>query len=173
MRFWIIGAALAALVLRGASMAGSPQPRASGAQAGLARTDSLRIAAVLADLDSAWQTGDADRWVAHYAKDARFINVSGTLMTDTAVLRSRLDAIFRGMFHGSRHVGTLRHLLVLGPDAVVVDEDIEITGFSALPGGVEASAPGVLRTRMRHVLRRAGGGWVIVASQNTAVAAAR
>lgn len=153
-------------------------PRAAGAQgrayvARVTAADSVRIVAVLADLDSAWHGGDAARWVSHYAADARFVNVSGTLMTDTATLRARLDAIFRGIFRGSRHVGTLRHLRTLGADAVVAEEEIEITGFRALPAGVRPTAPGVLRTRMRHVLQREGGRWVIVASQNTAIAPAR
>lgn len=142
------------------------------AQAPDAAADSVRIAAVLSDLDAAWHAADADRWVAHYAPDARFVNIAGRLMADRGALRGRLDQIFHGVFSGSRHVGTLRHLRFLTPDVAVADEDIEITGFTGLPGGIRPTAPGVLRTRMRHVLRRAGERWEIVASQNTAVAPA-
>ena len=132
--------------------------------------DSSRIAGILAALDSAWQSGAADRWVAHYAQDANFINISGTRMTDRATLEARLKQIFGGIFRGSRHVGTLRQLRFLGADAAVADEDIEITGFSGLPAGISPTAAGVLRTRMRHVFERRGDRWLIVASQNTAVA---
>ena len=142
------------------------------AQAPLPAADSAAIAAVVADLDAAWHSGDADRWVAHYAHDAQFVNISGTVMSDRIALRERLDQIFRGMFRGSRHVGTLRHLRFLGPDIAVVDEDIEITGFTALPPGIRPTAPNILRTRMRHVFQRNDGRWRIVASQNTAVAGA-
>lgn len=138
-----------------------------------ASADSARIVAVLAALDSAWHEGDAGRWVAHYAPGAEFvgfINISGTRMSDPGTLRARLAQIFVGIFRGSRHVGTLRQLRFLGADAAVADEEIEITGFAGLPAGISPTAPGVLRTRMRHILVRRAGRWVIVASQNTAVA---
>ncbi|NUO64093.1 MAG: SgcJ/EcaC family oxidoreductase [Gemmatimonadaceae bacterium] len=147
--------------------------RPAFAQSRRAHADSVRIVAELAGLDSAWHSGDADAWVAHYASDADFVgfvNISGTRMTDRATLRERLARIFAGMFRGSRHVGTLQRLRFLGAHIAVADEDIEITGFAALPAGISATAPGVLRTRMRHVLVRRGRRWLIVASQNTAVA---
>jgi len=135
--------------------------------------DSSRIVAVLAELDSAWHHGDADRWMALYAPApdfAGFINISGTRMSDRDVLRTRLAQIFAGIFRNSRHAGTLRQLRFIGADVAVVDEDIEITGFAGLPAGISATAPGVLRTRMRHVMQRRAGRWLILASQNTAVA---
>lgn len=143
-----------------------------GAQAPATAPDSARVVAVLAALDSAWHAADAGRWVAHYAPDARFVNIAGALMADRRALRARLDQIFRGVFRGSRHLGTLRHLRFLSRDVAVVDEDIEITGFTGLPPGIRPTQPGVLRTRMRHVFQRTGGRWLIVASQNTAVAPA-
>ena len=167
--YWL-GAALAA-GLAGATPAGG-QATASPP----ATSDSVRIVAVLAALDSAWHAGDAGRWVAQYASGADFIgfiNISGTRMDDPGTLRARLALIFAGIFRGSRHVGTLRQLRFVSDDAAVADEDIEITGFSALPAGIAPTAPGVLRTRMRHVLIRRAARWVIVASQNTAVAPAR
>lgn len=136
-------------------------------------SDSAHIVAVLAALDSAWRAGDADRWVAAYASAPDFlgfINISGTRMTDRDMLRARLARIFGGIFRGSRHVGTLRQLRFIGADVAVADEDIEITGFRGLPAGIQQTAPGLLRTRMRHVLQRRAGRWTIVASQNTAVA---
>lgn len=137
------------------------------------RADSAHIVGVLGGLDSAWHAGDADRWVAAYAPAddfLGFINISGTRMADRDILRARLAQIFAGIFRGSRHVGTLRQLRFVGADVAVADEDIEITEFAGLPAGIAQTAPGVLRTRMRHVLRRRRGRWMIVASQNTAVA---
>jgi uncharacterized protein (TIGR02246 family) len=160
-----LGAALAVCV------AGATPAQAQGGP--LASADSVRIVAVLAALDSAWHAGDAGRWVAHYAPGAEFagfINISGTRMSDPGTLRARLAQIFGGIFRGSSHVGTLRQLRFLDADVAVADEDIEITGFAGLPAGISPTAPGVLRTRMRHILVRRAGRWVIVASQNTAVA---
>ena len=170
MKHLLVSALLGGLAVTTATAARA-QPALSASR--LTATDSASIIAILADLDEAWHTGDAARWVAHYAADARFVNVSGTLMSDAATLRARLDVIFRGIFRGSRHVGTLQFVRALGADGALVDEDIEITGFRGLPVGVQATVPGVLRTRMRHVLQRQGNRWVIVASQNTTVAPAR
>lgn len=145
----------------------------ASAQPSRSRADSAHIVGVLAGLDSAWHAGDADRWVAAYAPAPDFlgfINISGTRMADRDLLRSRLAQIFTGIFRGSRHVGTLHQLRFLGDDVAVADEDIEITQFTGLPAGIAPTAPGVLRTRMRHVLQRRTGRWLIVASQNTAVA---
>jgi len=132
--------------------------------------DSASIAAIVADLDSAWANADADRWAAHYVPDAEFINILGMLMPNTQAMRARHDEIFQGVFKGSRHHGTLRRLRLLGADAAIADVDIEVTGFSALPPGSRPTEPGVLRTRMRHVLQRIDGRWWIVATQNTAIA---
>jgi len=132
-------------------------------------SDSAQIIGVLARLDSAWHAGDASMWVSHYVPDATFINIIGARMTDTSALRARLAQIFGGVFRGSRHVGTLRRLRFIGTDAAIIDEDIEITGFVGLPPGIAPTAPGVLQTRMRHVMTRRAGRWTIVASQNTAV----
>lgn len=161
--------ALSGLVAAGAMV------RTAAAQepATVPAVDSARIAAVLADLDSAWQMRDADRWAAHYAPDARFINVAGMLMPDAGTLRNRMAEILHGIFRNSRHIGTLRYLRRLGPEVVLAEEDIEIRDFAGLPAGIRATEPGVLRARMRHVLQRVDGRWVIIASQNTAVAPAR
>jgi len=97
--------------------------------------DSASIAAIVADLDSAWANADADRWAAHYAPDAEFINILGMLMPNMQAMRARHDEIFHGVFKGSRHHGTVRRVRFLGADAAIADVDIEVTGFSALPPG--------------------------------------
>lgn len=134
--------------------------------------DAESIGAIVADLDAAWAHADADRWASHYAPDAEFINILGMVMPNVEAMRARHHEIFHGVFKGSRHKGTLRKLRFLGPDVAIADVDIEVTGFSALPPGSRPTAPGVLRTRMRHVLQKAGSRWRIVATQNTAVAPA-
>lgn len=132
--------------------------------------DSLQIAAVVADLDSAWAQGDADRWARNYATDADFINILGMLLPDTKSMQARHHEIFTGVFRGSRHAGTLRRLRFLAPGAALADVDVAVTGFTALPPGTRPTEPGILRTRMRHVLRKMDNRWQIIATQNTAIA---
>jgi uncharacterized protein (TIGR02246 family) len=132
--------------------------------------DSTSIRAIVADLDSAWAHADADRWASHYSQDADFVNILGMYMADTKAMHARHHEIFTGVFKGSTHVGTLRRLRFLDASVAIADVDVEVTGFKALPPGVVPTAPGVLRTRMKHILTKFGDEWRIVATQNTAVA---
>lgn len=142
----------------------------SSAQSFGRAADSTSIRAIIADLDSAWAHADANRWASHYAQDADFVNILGMYMADTKAMHDRHHEIFTGVFKGSRHVGTLRRLRFLDDSVAIADVDVEVTGFKALPPGVVPTAPGVLRTRMKHILVKSGEQWRIVATQNTAVA---
>ena len=134
--------------------------------------DSTAIVHAVAELDSAWNTGNADRWAANYTPDCDFVNILGMALPSFEAMRARHHEIMTGVFRGSRHEGRIRRLRFLGADAAVVDVDIQVTGFKALPPGSRPSKPGVLETRMKHVFQRIDGAWKIVASQNTAVAPA-
>lgn len=142
----------------------------SDAQSFGSAADSTSIRAIVADLDSAWAHADANRWASHYAPDADFINILGMHMADTKAMHARHHEIFTGVFKGSKHVGALRLLRFLDATVAIADVDVEVTGFKALPPGVVPTTPGVLRTRMKHILTKSGDGWKIVATQNTAVA---
>lgn len=132
--------------------------------------DSTNIRAIVADLDSAWANADANRWASHYTHDADFINILGMYMADAKAMHDRHHEIFTGVFKGSRHVGSLRRLRFLDASVAIADVDIEVTVFKALPPGAVPTAPGVLRTRMKHILTKSADEWRIVATQNTAVA---
>ncbi len=67
----------------------------------------------------------------------------------------------------------LERLRWLGRDVAAVEEDVAIRGYAALPAGVAPTEPGVLRTRTSHVVVRHDARWIIVATQNTAVAPVR
>ena len=153
-----------AIVLFGATAICAETPEAK---------DRESIRALVADLDQAWAESDAERWAAHYLPDAEFINILGMVMPNAEAMRARHHEIFTGVFKGSRHHGVIRSLRFLTPDVAVADVDIEVTQFTALPPGARPTAPGVLRTRMRHVLKKVTGRWWIAATQNTAVAPLR
>lgn len=143
-------------------------PDKAGAQGTPA--DSTAIVHAVAELDSAWNTGNADRWATNYTPDCDFVNILGMAFPSYDVMRARHHEIMTGVFRGSRHEGQIRRLRFLGADAAVVDVNIQVTGFKALPPGSRPSKPGVLETRMKHVFQKIDGAWKIVASQNTAVA---
>lgn len=156
---WVLGALISGVIV----------PSAHAQSFGSA-TDSASIRMIVADLDSAWANADAGRWASHYSPEADFINILGMYMSDPKAMHDRHHEIFTGVFKGSKHVGTLRRLRFLGAVVAIADVDVEVTGFKALPPGAVPTSPGSLRTRMKHVLTKSGDTWMIVATQNTAVA---
>lgn len=120
-------------------------------------------------LAQAWNTADAQMWANEYWPEGELINILGGIMPNPAAIRERHAAVLAGPFKGSHFESTVRRILFLGPDVAIVDTDIRVTQFHALPPGAVATSPGLLLTRMKHVYQRRDGVWRIAASQNTAV----
>jgi len=120
-------------------------------------------------LAQAWNTADAQMWADEYWPQGELINILGGIMPNPAAIRERHAAVLAGPFKGSHFESTVRRILFLGPDVAIVDTDIRVTQFRALPPGAVATSPGLLLTRMKHVYQRRDGVWRIAASQNTAV----
>lgn len=120
-------------------------------------------------LAQAWNTADAQMWADEYWPQGELINILGGIMPNPTAIRERHAAVLAGPFKGSHFESTVRRILFLGPDVAIVDTDIRVTQFRALPPGAVATSPGLLLTRMKHVYQRRDGVWRIAASQNTAV----
>jgi uncharacterized protein (TIGR02246 family) len=120
-------------------------------------------------LAQAWNTADAAMWAGEYWPEGELINILGGIMPNPAAIRARHGEVLAGPFKGSHFESTVRRILFLGADVAIVDTDIRVTRFRALPPGAVATSPGVLLTRMKHVYQRREGIWRIAASQNTAV----
>lgn len=123
----------------------------------------------VARLEHAWNASNAELWAAEYWPDGELINILGVVLPNAVEVRARTAQILAGPFSGSRFASVVRNVRFLGADAAMVDIDIRVTNFRALPPGTVATEPGVLLTRMKHVFERRHGRWRIVASQNTAV----
>nr|WP_224246215.1 SgcJ/EcaC family oxidoreductase [Hyalangium gracile] len=118
----------------------------------------------------AWNDHDATAWSKDFAPDADFVNIVGTVFSGRAEIEKRHAGIFASIFKTSQSRVTVRRLVFVGPDVAVVDMDHEVTGHSGLPPGVQnTDESGVLRTRMKYVLRKSDGKWQIVSGQNTDV----
>lgn len=120
-------------------------------------------------LAQAWNTADGAMWANEYWPEGELVNILGGVMPNAEAIRERHAAVLAGPFKGSHFESTVRHIQFLGPDVAIVDTDIRVTNFRALPRGAVATSPGVLLTRMKHVYQRRDGKWRIIASQNTAV----
>ena len=120
-------------------------------------------------LAQAWNTADAAMWADEYWPQGELVNILGGVMPNPTAIRERHAEILAGPFKGSHFESTVRRIQFLGADVAIVDTDIRVTQFRALPPGAVATSPGVLLTRMKHVYQRRDGIWRIAASQNTAV----
>jgi uncharacterized protein (TIGR02246 family) len=162
-RLWVSFSVLVALP------PGSLSGQALGAPA-----DSQAIRTVVATLDTAWGAADAGRWTSMFWPDAEFVNVSGLIFSGSNAIRARHEAIWHAHFRGSHAQGTIRRLVFLSPDVAIADVNFAVRDYAYLPAvGARETEPGVVLSRMRHVLTRRDGRWRIAATQNTLVAPKR
>ena len=126
--------------------------------------DAAIVAAILELFVSGWNGGDARAWAPLFAEDATFVNVMGGELAGREAIISQHATLFAGMFKG-----TVLESAV-STDVIVADAANTVSQLRALPPGLQMTEPGLLRTRLRHVLARGGlMGWQIVATQNTPI----
>ncbi|MCY1082888.1 SgcJ/EcaC family oxidoreductase [Archangium lansingense] len=131
--------------------------------------DEASLRKLVAEQTEAWNRHDATAWSKDFAPDSEFINIVGTVFSGREEIAKRHASIFASIFKDTRAEVTVRKILFVAPSVAVVDTEHVVTGYAGLPPGVQATEPGVLRTRMRYVLKQTGGKWSIVAGQNTDV----
>ena len=132
--------------------------------------DEQAVRQVLADREAAWNTRDASAWIKDFAADSRFVNILGMRFPDRASNEQRHAALFATIFRNSSLSVELRELRFAGPDTAIVEARLQLTGYEALPPRIRESAPGTLETRLVDVLQRIDGRWLVIFSQNTAIA---
>ena len=97
------------------------------------------------------------------------MNIRGELYQGrTAIIQLHLQ-ILEGPYKGSHTTMSIRRITQLGDGIALIETDNEVSGFQALPPGVVATSAGILRTRLRYIARKQGGGWKIISAQNTAI----
>ena len=131
--------------------------------------DDAPLRASIQRLAAAWNAGDGSAWGAEYWPDGSLINILGVVFPNVQAVVAVTNAILAGPFKGSTFTPALRRVRFIGTDAAVVDADVSVTNFHALPPGAIATAPGLLLTRLTCVFAQINGVWKIEASQNTAV----
>ena len=121
-------------------------------------------------LAAAWNRGDATAFGSSYWPDASFTNILGGVLRGRESITQQHARIFATFYKGSRFDFHVVGTVALGADHALVDTDAELTGFAQSPPGVMETAPGVMRTRLRHIVERRDAQWGILFSQNTAIA---
>lgn len=133
------------------------------------------IRALIAEQAAAWNRHDAKAWASPFLPSAEFINILGTPFSGKPAIEGITARIFATIFKESRDSVTVRKIVWVTPELAIVHYDHAVSGYSALPPGIQASetgadGEGVLRTLMVYVLQRgADGKWMIVNGQNTAI----
>ena len=131
--------------------------------------DRASLDAAISVVDNAWNAMDPAAYAANFASDVRFTSPLGVPFVGRAAVQSGHQGLFGGPYRGSRRTSVVNDILWLAATRAVVERTNDLTGYAFLPPNVQATQPGILRTREVLVLERRSGAWTIVRSQLTFV----
>jgi uncharacterized protein (TIGR02246 family) len=118
---------------------------------------------------TAWNAGDGVTWSAAFTDDADFVNILGDVFHGREAIARQHVFILTGPYKGSRATITIRSLTLPAPTIALIETDYKVTQFRVLPPGMQATSPGVLKTRMKYVAAKQDDQWRFIAAQNTVV----
>jgi uncharacterized protein (TIGR02246 family) len=133
------------------------------------QSDLDAIEAIVDGIENGWNRGDAVQFSAQFAADGGFTNVMGMVYYGQESFKERHEAIFKGVYKGSKSRFAIAKLRFIRPDVAIADVDAEISEFSVLPPGIRAGADGVMRSKLQMVLVKEGDSWWITAFHNVGV----
>jgi len=119
--------------------------------------------AVLDRLNAAWNAGDGQAFAEMFTADADVINIFGQAYKGSADLKLRMQAIFDGVFKGSRHAA--RNLEIarrLDENSILIVSSTRII----VPAGPMSPET---RNRQTLILVREGDAWRIRHWHNTTI----
>ncbi len=128
----------------------------------ISSADRTVVTRMIAELEAAWNAGDAARYASDFADDGDQINIFGMHLKDRDEVALRHDGVFKTIFLNSRvrfHLIEARKVsgdVILALVRTVVD----------VPGGALA---GTVETIATLVLRKTNSGLEIVTFHNTRV----
>ena len=164
---WAIGVLALASTVGGA--AASEEPAADLAAAPSAAEEQA-VRRVAEDIAAAWMNQDARALADHYAEDAEYINIMGIVVDGREAIRLRYAEVFTTLLRGSRSSFTIRRVRFPGPGVAMVDLNGVVTDIQQPQPGITVGPGGIVRTRVRHILVKRDGHWVVIATQNTQIA---
>ncbi len=176
----VIGLVLPLAALAGGCRDGAPAaatepaairvPDAASAAIGASGQRSAAIEDLVAIATAAWSAKDAALYASIYAEDAEVVNPIGGILAGREAVRLGHVFLFNGPFAGSTQTIAIRRIQYLTGTIAIVHQDVALTGYAFLPpNGLQATEPGVVRTRVAWVVMKRGGTWEIVAQQMTLI----
>jgi uncharacterized protein (TIGR02246 family) len=118
------------------------------------------FAALVSQLEAAWNALDGPAFAAPFAADADFVNIRGEHARGRPAIAAGHTAIFRTIYAGSSVRLTLEAARLLRPDVAL----LHVGSVLDAPQGPLA---GRHLARFSMVLTHSGGGWEIAAFHNT------
>ena len=106
-----------------------------------------------------------------YWPDAELVDPTGQVWDGRDAIAAMHVHLWNGPARDTRVSATVRRVRPLGSEAMVVDLDVDVAGFSPAPPGAAVHADGAVKAHLKHVVEKRAGDWKIAASQNTFVAA--
>ena len=103
--------------------------------------------------------------------DAELVDPTGQVWDGREAITAMHVHLWSGPARNTQVSAMVRRIRPLGTEAMVVDLDVDVLGFSPAPPGAAVHADGKVKAHLKHVVEKRAGDWKIVASQNTFVAA--
>ncbi len=121
------------------------------------------IRKVIADAERAFNTGDAELLVQHFAENGTAVGVSGAQLDGRVAVLAAARELFAGALRGQRARYELADVLFVRPDVALAHKHA-----TAVDADGQAISIGHTMTAL-YVLVREDGRWWITARQNTLV----
>ncbi len=117
-----------------------------------------------------WNRADGAAYGENYWPEAELVDPSGAILNGKAAIVQEHVDLWAGIFKGTHIAGHVRRIQRLGPNYLIVDCDLEVSGARQFPPGSPPSKGGVLRNRLKHILEKRHGAWKVLSAQNTFIA---
>lgn len=124
------------------------------------RSQTAVIEAIVADLETAWNEGDGERFGSYFAENADFVNVYGMHGQGRPAIAQAHDRILRTVYAGSVMACTVKMVRMLAEDVALVHIDSRLW----VPQG---PLEGQLKALPSMVVTRELGEWKIASFHNT------
>jgi uncharacterized protein (TIGR02246 family) len=117
-----------------------------------------------------WNNADGVAYGENYWPEAELVNPSGVIVSGKAAIVQEHVDLWAGPFKGSHVIGKVRRIQMLGTNYMIVDFDVQLSGFTTAPPGAPLGTA-VLNAHLKHEMEKRDGAWKVLSVQNTIVAA--
>lgn len=117
-----------------------------------------------------WNGQNGEAYGEAYWPDAELVDPTGQVWDGRDAIAAMHVHLWNGPARNTQVLATVRRVRPIGSEAMVVDLDVDVAGFSPAPPGAAVHADGTVKAHLKHVVERRAGEWKIAASQNTFVA---